>query len=59
MATKGTVVVEDGGPNFVDQNVRRADEVYEGGVTSCTRYRLVVKDGEEGVNEATTTPGPC
>lgn len=54
-----TVVVEDAGPIFIDQNVRREDEVNQGGVISCTRYRLVVKNGEERINEITTTPGAC
>ena len=56
---KNTVLVADGAPIFLDQNVRRSDELTEGGVTTCTRYRLVVKHGEERVNEVTTTPGPC
>jgi hypothetical protein len=52
-----TVVVEGGAVAFVDQNVSRADKITEGGVTTCTRYRLVVKNGEERVNEATTRRG--
>ena len=54
-----TVVVENGGPIFIDQNVRRADEVTEGGAVTCTRYRILVKNGIERVNEVTTTPGSC
>ncbi|MEX1168930.1 MAG: hypothetical protein WEE50_02185 [Chloroflexota bacterium] len=55
----GTVVVENGGPIFIDQNVWREDEVTEGGVTTCTRYRLLIKHEIERINNVKTTSGPC
>ena len=54
-----TVIVENGGPIFIDQNVRRADEVMDGGAVTCTRYRILVRNGIERINEVTTTSGPC
>jgi hypothetical protein len=56
---KDTVIVESGGPVFTDQNVRREDEVTDGGVTTCTTYRILIRNGIERINEVATTPGPC
>ena len=54
-----TVLVADGAPQFIDQNVRREDEVTMDGVTTCTRYRILIKNETERINDMTTTPGPC
>lgn len=54
-----TVLVAEGAPHYVDQNVRRQDETTVDGVTTCTRYRILIKDETERINEVTTTPGPC
>jgi hypothetical protein len=56
---RDTVLVAQGGPHFVDQNVRRTDETTVDGVTSCTTYRILIKKEAERINEVTTTPGPC
>jgi hypothetical protein len=56
---KDTVTTENGGPVFTDQNVRREDEVTDAGGTTCTRYRILVRNEVERINEVTTTPGPC
>jgi hypothetical protein len=54
-----TVLVAEGAPHFIDQNVRRTDETTVGGVTTCTTYRILIKKETERINEVTTTPGPC
>ena len=56
---KDTVIVESGGPVFTDQNVRREDEVTDGDVTTCTTYRILIRNGIERINEVATAPGPC
>lgn len=50
---------EEGGPLFIDQNVRREDEVVTDGATTCTRYRILIKNETERINKVSTTPGPC
>ena len=54
-----TVLVAEGAPHFINQNVRRTDETTVDGVTTCTTYRILVKKETERINEVTTTPGPC
>ena len=54
-----TVLVAEGGPHYIDQNVRRADENTVDGVTTCTRYRILIRNEAERINDVTTTPGPC
>ena len=56
---RDTVLVSDGAPHFIDQNVRRTDETMVDGVTTCTTYRILIKKETERINEVTTTPGPC
>ena len=56
---RDTVLVAEGGLHFINQNVRQADESMVDGVTSCTRYRILIKKETERINEAVTTPGPC
>jgi hypothetical protein len=54
-----TVLVAEGGPHYIDQNVRREDESTVDGVTTCTRYRILIRNETERINEVVTTPGPC
>ena len=54
-----TVLVAEGAPHFIEQSVRREDEVMSDGVTTCTRYRILIKKDAERINDVTTTPGPC
>ena len=56
---RDTVLVAEGAPHFIDQNVRRTDETTVDGVTTCTTYRILIKKETERINEVTTTPGPC
>lgn len=56
---RDVMLVADEGLIVVDVNIQRQDETTEGGVTTCTRYRVLIKHEIERINEVTTTPGPC
>lgn len=57
---RNTVLVsEEGSQLFIDQNVRREDEVMTDGTTTCTRYRVLITNETERINKVSTAPGPC
>jgi hypothetical protein len=56
---KEQVLVADGDPVVQNVNMWRQEERSEGGVTTCTQYRVLVKHETERINSVTTTEGPC
>ena len=52
-------VASDGSIEYMRINIQLAEEVTEGGVTSCTRTHVVIRGGNEKINEIVTTAGPC
>jgi hypothetical protein len=52
-------VADDGSVQYMRINIHLAEEITDGGVTSCTRTHVVIRNGNEKVNEVVTTAGPC
>ena len=52
-------VASDGSIEYMRINIQLAEEITDGGVTSCTRTHVVIRGGNEKINEVITTAGPC